>query len=154
MSRVRARVVRVGLVFFGGISAVLGVYILISPESFFSLSWVNLGMAYNPHLLLDYGAMTLATAVVLGGAAVSMHLAFVRTALAAYSVWSIAHFLIHLQYRTHHLAHGSATGLEANLLVVILGTGAAASIALLVLALGRRGRGTGRGRGSETPRRV
>lgn len=136
MTRVRARVVRAGLVFFSGLSAVLGGYVLASPDGFFSWPWVNLGMAYNPHLMLDYGAMTLATAVFLGGAALSMNLAFVRTALASYSVWSVAHFLIHLHfYRAHGAAHGS--GAEPHLLVTILAMGAAASLTLLLLTIGR-----------------
>ncbi len=71
MSLRRARVVRVGLLLLAVLSVSLGVLILGWPEVFYSWEWVNLGMPYNPHLLLDYGAMNMAMAVVLGGAAVS-----------------------------------------------------------------------------------
>ncbi|QVQ52826.1 hypothetical protein J4H86_03090 [Spiractinospora alimapuensis] len=136
MNGTRAIVVRGGLVFLTAISALLGVVIFVWPAEFFGLSWVNMGMAYNPHLLLDYGAKNLAVAVFLGGAAVSMHRVLVRTALAGYAVWAVAHFLIHLRYRAHFAAHASAA--EANLLVAILGVGALIPLVLLVLTYGRR----------------
>ncbi|GAA1550059.1 hypothetical protein [Brevibacterium picturae] len=128
-----AMLVRGGLLFFAGVSLMLGGVIFIWPEAFFSWSWVNMGMAYNPHLLLDYGAMNLAVAVFLGGAAVTMNRAFARTALVAYSTWSVAHFFIHLHYRAHFVMHASAG--EANLMLAILGLGAALPILLLVLSL-------------------
>lgn len=134
MSGARARVVRGGLLFFTGLCALLAGVIFAWPTAFFGLSWVNMGMAYNPHLLLDFGAKNLAVAVFLGGAAVTMNRTFVRTALAAYSTWAVAHFLIHLKYRPHFTAHASET--EANVLVAILGIGAVIPIALLALTFG------------------
>lgn len=136
MSGARAAWVRGGLVFFAVVSAALGAWILISPEGFFRWSWVNMGMEYNPHLLLDYGAMNLAAAIPLGGAAAAMSPAFVRAALASYSVWSVAHFLIHLRFRSHLIAHASAG--EANLLVAVLGVGAVVPVALFLLTFGPR----------------
>ncbi|MDA2809958.1 hypothetical protein O4J56_04855 [Nocardiopsis sp. RSe5-2] len=134
MSGARARVVQGGLLFLTGVSAVLGGVIFLWPEAFFGLRWVNMGMAYNPHLLLDFGAKNLAVAVFLGGAAVTMNRAFVRTALAAYSVWAVAHFLIHLQYWSHFAEHASAA--EANLLVAVLGITAVIPVALFALTYG------------------
>jgi hypothetical protein len=145
MSGRRAVWVRAGLVFFASVSAVLGAYILISPEGFFGWSWVNLGMPYNPHLMLDYGAMNLAAAVPLGGAAVSMHPAFVRAAMASYSVWAVAHLLIHVHLRSHVTAHMSTD--ETNVLLVVLAGGAVVSIALLMLTIGGRAPVVPRGRG-------
>ena len=136
MSGARAAWLRGGLIFFTGVSVALGAYILISPVGFFSWSWINMGMPYNPHLLLDYGAMNPAAAIFLGGAAVTMNPAFVRTALASYSVWSVAHFYIHLHYRSHFIAHTSVG--EANVLMGLLGFGAAAPIVLLLLTAGGR----------------
>ncbi|MFC7306223.1 hypothetical protein ACFQVC_18625 [Streptomyces monticola] len=133
MSGAKAVWVRGGLAFFALASFALGAYILISPAGFFSWSWVNMGMAYNPHLMLDYGAMNLAAAVPLGAAAVVMTPVFVRTALASYAVWSLAHFLIHLHFRSHAVAHTSAT--EANLLVGVLGVGVVIPVVLLLLTL-------------------
>ena len=136
MSGARAVWVRGGLVFFTLVSAVLGAYILIAPEGFFGWSWVNLGMAYNPHLMLDYGAMNLAAAIPLGGAAATMSPVFVRSALASYAVWSVAHLLIHVRLRSHLVAHASIV--EANLLLGILAVGAVVPLVLLLLTLGGR----------------
>ncbi len=135
MSGARAVWVRAGLAFLAVVSAVLGLYVLLSPEGFFSWSWVNLGMAYNPHLTLDYGAMNLAAAIPLAGAAVVMTPAFARTALASYATWSTAHFLIHVRFRSHAVAHTSAA--EAGLLLGVLGIGVVIPVALLLLTFGR-----------------
>ncbi|GAA3396723.1 hypothetical protein [Streptomyces roseoviridis] len=135
MSDVRTACVRTGLIFFALVSAALGLYILVSPEGFFSWSWVNLGMDYNPHLMLDYGAMNLAAAIPPGAAAVVMSPAFTRTALASYATWSTAHFLIHVHFRSHAVAHASAA--EADLLLGVLGIGVVVPIALLLLTFGR-----------------
>lgn len=133
MSRRRTRLARVGLLLLAGLSVVLGVLILGWPEVFYSWGWVNMGMPYNPHLLLDYGAMNMAMAVVLSGAAVSSSPAFMRTALAAYATWAVLHFLIHLGYRSHFAAHASPT--EANLLISVLGVGAVIPLVLLCVSL-------------------
>lgn len=135
MTTARMHVVRAGVAFFAVVSAFLGVYILVSPQGFFSWSWVNMGMDYNPHLLLDYGAMNLAAAVPLAAAAVVPSPVFLRSVSGSYAVWATLHFLIHLQYRSHFASHASAG--EANLLVGVLGVGAAVSIALFVLSLPR-----------------
>ncbi len=125
------------MAFFAVVSALLGGYILISPKGFYSWSWVNMGMAYNPHLLLDYGAMTLAAAVPLAAAAAAAAPSpvLLRSVSGSYALWATAHFLIHLQYRSHFASHAS-TG-EANLLVGVLGFGAVGAIALFVLSLPR-----------------
>ena len=135
MKSARMSIVRGGLAFFAIVSAFLGGYILISPKGFYSWSWVNMGMAYNPHLLLDYGAMTLAAAVPLAAAAAAPSPVLLRSVSGSYALWATAHFLIHLQYRSHFASHAS-TG-EANLLVGVLGFGAVGSIALFVLSLPR-----------------
>ncbi|UED83290.1 hypothetical protein [Streptomyces profundus] len=131
MTGTRALLVRGGLIFLTVVSAVLGGYILLFPESFFSWSWVNMGMAYNPHLLLDYGAMNLAVAIPLGGAAITMTPASVRAALGSYAVWGIAHFLIHVRYWHHIVAETSTEG--AGLLLSALAIGGLLPIVLLAL---------------------
>lgn len=133
----RGRVARGGLLFFAGVSAVLGVVILAVPESFFSLSWVNLGMPYNPHLMLDYGAMNLALAIPLATSAVAASPLAVRSGLASYVVWSVAHLVIHLRYGAHLAAHTSNG--NANLLLVILAVAVVISLALFLLSLRRSG---------------
>ncbi|WP_280358493.1 hypothetical protein [Nocardia otitidiscaviarum] len=138
MTGARGRVARGGLLFFAIASAVLGVVILAFPEWFFSFSWVNLGMGYNPHLLLDYGAMNLALAIPLAASAVAATPLAVRSALAAYAVWSIAHLVIHLHYRAHLAAHTSTA--NANLLLAALAAGAVISLTLFLLSLDDPGR--------------
>lgn len=91
MTGARGWMARGGLLFFAVVSAVLGVVILVAPERFFSLSWVNLGMPYNPHLLLDYGAMNLALAIPLAASALAASPLAVRSGLGSYAVWSAAH---------------------------------------------------------------
>ncbi|WP_280382611.1 hypothetical protein [Nocardia wallacei] len=138
MTSARGRVARGGLLFFAIVSAVLGVVILALPEWFFSLSWVNLGMPYNPHLLLDYGAMNLALAIPLAASAASP--LAVRGGLASYTVWSVAHLVIHLHYRAHLAAHTSTA--DANLLLVALAAGVVISLTLFLLSLGAPGQQT------------
>jgi hypothetical protein len=137
MNGARASWVRGGLLFLALVSVVLGVHILLSPEGFFRWPWVNMGMDYNPHLMLDHGAMHLAVATPLGWAAATMNPVLVRAALASSAVWSGTHFLIHLGLRPHMAAHTSAG--EANLLLGALGVGAAVPIMLFLLTLDRRG---------------
>ncbi|MFC4375085.1 hypothetical protein ACFO5K_13355 [Nocardia halotolerans] len=132
MTGTRGLVVRGGLAFFAVVSGVLGTWILVSPEGFFSFPWVNLGMPYNPHLMLDYGAMNLAAAIPLAVAVISAPLV-VRAALASYTVWTVAHLGIHWHLRAHLAAHTSEG--QAGVLLAILTAGAVISLALLVLSL-------------------
>ncbi|MBF6452549.1 hypothetical protein [Nocardia cyriacigeorgica] len=137
MTGTRGRMARGGLLFFAGVSAVLGVVILTAPGWFFSLSWVNVGMPYNPHLLLDYGAMNLALAIPLAASAVAASPLAVRSGLGSYAVWSVAHLVIHLRYGAHLAAHTSTA--NANLLLVVLAVGAVISLTLFLLSLGNPG---------------
>ncbi|MCV7114957.1 hypothetical protein [Mycolicibacterium setense] len=139
MTGPRARVARGGLLFFAVVSAVLGVVILAVPESFFALSWVNLGMPYNPHLMLDYGAMNLALAIPLAASALTANPLAVRSGLASYAVWSIAHLVIHLRYRAHLAAHTSDE--NATVLLAILAVAVVVSLALFLLSLTDRDSG-------------
>ncbi|WP_211246531.1 hypothetical protein [Amycolatopsis taiwanensis] len=86
-----------------------------------------MGMAYNKHLMLDYGAMTLASAVVLGAATIHMGQWITRTALVMYLTWVVPHFFIHLTM-LDHLAPSTAT-----LLMVALGLAIALPAGLLTL---------------------
>ncbi|MBF6316364.1 hypothetical protein IU453_06220 [Nocardia cyriacigeorgica] len=135
MTGARGRLARGGLLFFAVVSAVLGVVILVAPERFFSLSWVNLGMPYNPHLLLDYGVMNLALAIPLAASALAASPLAVRSGLGSYAVWSAAHLVIHLRYGAHLAAHTSSA--NANLLLVVLAAGAVISLTLFLVSLGR-----------------
>ncbi|MEV6135905.1 hypothetical protein AB0L63_07545 [Nocardia sp. NPDC051990] len=120
---------RAGLGFLTASQLVVGVWALFFPGSFFALEVVGMGMAYNEHLMRDYGAMTLASSVVLGAATIGMSPWLTRTALVMYSVWAVPHFLIHVAM-VGHLAP-----LTAAILLVMLGLAVLLPTGLLVLAL-------------------
>lgn len=121
------RWVRAGLGFLAATQLVVGVWALFFPARFFALEVVGMGMAYNEHLMRDYGAMTLASAVVLGAATIHMGQWMTRTALVMYLVWAVPHFLVHLTM-LDHLAPSTAA-----MLMVALGLAIAVSAGLLVL---------------------
>lgn len=125
-------VLRAGIGFLAVIQVGVGFWALFLPASFFSLEVVGMGMAYNEHLMRDYGAMTLASAVVLGAATVltgrtGRTLSIV--ALTMYLTWAVPHFVIHLMM-LHHLAP-----MTGALLLTALGLAVTLSAALLVLAV-------------------
>ncbi|WP_020575046.1 hypothetical protein [Actinopolymorpha alba] len=118
---------RAGLLFLTVTQVALGAWILVSPRSFYAIPVVNMRMPYNEHLLLDYGAMNLALAVVLGASLVLMTYALVRTALAAYLLFAVSHLVIHIRF-LHHLS-----ARDGVILMALLTTGVAIPIALLAL---------------------
>lgn len=63
---------RAGLVFLALTQIIVGGWILILPGVFYDHSWVSMQMPYNEHLLLDFGAMNLALAVMLVAASLSL----------------------------------------------------------------------------------
>ncbi|MFI5717175.1 hypothetical protein [Nocardia sp. NPDC051750] len=121
--------IRAGIGFLAATQTVVGVWALFFPARFFALAVVGMGMAYNEHLMRDYGAMTLASAVVLGAATVHGGEWAARTALVMYLTWSVPHFLVHLTM-LDHLAPATAA-----LLMVALAGAIALSTALLVLSI-------------------
>ena len=121
------RQLRAGLGFLTATQIVVGVWALFLPAQFFALEVVGMGMAYNEHLMRDYGAMTLASGVVLGAATIHLGQWMTRTALVMYLTWAVPHFLIHLTM-LDHLAPSTAT-----LLMVALGLAIAMPAGLLVL---------------------
>ena len=136
---------RVGLGFLAATQLVVGVWALFLPARFFALEVVGMGMAYNEHLMRDYGAMTLASAVVLGVATIHMGPWMTRTALVMYLTWAVPHFFVHLTM-LDHLAPSTAT-----LLMVALGLAIALSAGLLALTE-RESRTPDDGRGERSHR--
>ncbi|MFD2083209.1 hypothetical protein SAMN05421678_103188 [Actinopolymorpha cephalotaxi] len=120
---------RLGLAFLAGTQFVVGCWALMSPRSFFDIPWVGMHMPYNAHLMMDYGAMSLATSVVLAVSVVITGRSMVRTALAVYLVFAVPHLLIHVRL-LHHLTPGQRPPL-------LIGLSAAVVIALVLLALTR-----------------
>jgi len=115
------------------VSAAVGGWILLAPRAFFALPWVHLHLPYNEHLLLDYGAMNLAMAVLLCFAL--RRPALVVPALWVYLVHAALHLVIHLRFAGHLPAAQSAPLIGALAVLVVL------PVALLVAArqAGRRG---------------
>ena len=124
---------RAGLALLAFVSAAVGGWILLAPRSFFALPWVHLHLPYNEHLLLDYGAMNLAMAVLLCFAL--RRRALVVPALWVYLVHAALHLVIHLRFAGHLPAAQSAPLIGALAVLVVL------PVALLVVArqAGRRG---------------
>ena len=121
-------VLRAGLGFLAATQVGVGLWALLFPAAFFAVPWVGMGMAYNAHLMMDYGALSLATAVVLGVAVVSMQVVMIRTALAVYLVFAVLHFGIHVQL-LHHL-----TPVDGMWLLVWLGLAVVVPVVLWVLS--------------------
>lgn len=120
---------RAGLGFLTAAQLVVGGWALFFPASFFAIEVVGMGMAYNEHLMRDYGAMSLASSVVLGAATIHMSPWVTRTALVMYSVWAVPHFLIHVAM-ADHLAPRTAA-----ILLTLLGLAIVLPVVLLVLAV-------------------
>ncbi|MGW6705084.1 hypothetical protein ACWGDE_09350 [Streptomyces sp. NPDC054956] len=96
---------RAGQVFLAVTQFGVGCWALLFPYSFFAIPWVGMGMAYNVHLMTDYGAMSLATSVALGAGALTMQRAVISTGLVVYLVFAAPHLVIHIGL-VHHLAPG------------------------------------------------
>jgi hypothetical protein len=118
---------RAGLAFLAAAQFVVGCWALVFPRSFFDIPWVGMHMPYNAHLMMDYGAMSLATSVVLGVSAVVVRRSMVRTALAVYLVFAVPHLAIHITL-LHHLEPD-----ERVPLLIALATAVAIPLALLPL---------------------
>jgi len=121
---------RAGIAFLATTQFGVGCWALFLPHSFFGIPWVGMHMPYNAHLMMDYGAMSLATSVVLGVAVLTTERVIVRTALATYLVFAVPHLVIHIRL-LHHLAPAD----RAPLLIALT---AAVLIALALLSLTTR----------------
>ncbi|MFD4589287.1 SDR family oxidoreductase [Streptomyces rubiginosohelvolus] len=123
---------RAGLVFLTAAQFIVGGWALLSPRSFFDIPWVGMRMPYNAHLMMDYGAMSLATSVVLCVGAVTLRQTMIHTGLAVYLVFALPHLVIHLRL-LHHLTPGQRVPLLTALTAAVV-------IPLVLLALTRRAR--------------
>jgi hypothetical protein len=116
---------------------VVGLWNQAFPASFYEhFPTVDLTPPFSEHYARDFGGATLGIALLLGIAFVRPRAAYVIPAALAYSVFSVPHFVFHLE----HL-RGASTGqavflTTANAAVALLGLAAVALAALA--ALGRR----------------
>lgn len=107
---------------------VVGAWNQFAPESFYAnFPTVALTPPFSEHYARDFGGATLGIAVLLVVAFVRPRGAFVLPAGIAYTVFSIPHFVFHLE----HL--DGATGGEAAFLVV--GNALVALLGVLVIVL-------------------
>ncbi len=110
---------RAGLAFLAIAQFAVGGWALLFPRSFFDIPWVGMRMPYNAHLMMDYGAMSLATSVVLGVSVFIARRSMARTALAVYLVFAAPHLAIHIQL-LHHLTPGERVPLLTALSVALV----------------------------------
>lgn len=91
-----------GVAVLAGASALVGVWALFLPESFFhdfpshGAGWVALLPPYNEHLVRDVGALTSAIAALLGLAAWRRSRSLASAGVAAWLVANVPHTVFHL----------------------------------------------------------
>lgn len=121
-------VLRVGLWFLALAEGVVGVVATLIPRFFYDrVPWVSLASPYSEHLMRDVGALSLALALVLMVAAITMERLLIRTALPSYVVFALPHLLFHVTHHQHYTTT-AATGETMALVIAVL-----IPIALLVL---------------------
>jgi heme/copper-type cytochrome/quinol oxidase subunit 4 len=92
---------RVGLGILAVFQAIIGVWALFAPTSFYSSfplpghPWVSLLPPYNEHLVGDVGELSLALTVVLAAAAVIGQRLLSAVAVAAIAVYAVPHAIFH-----------------------------------------------------------
>jgi heme/copper-type cytochrome/quinol oxidase subunit 4 len=100
-ARTTSVVVRAGLGFLAVLQAIIGVWALFAPTSFYSSfplpghPWVSLLPPYNEHLVRDVGELSLALTVVLTAAAVTGQRLLSAVAVAAIAVYAVPHAIYH-----------------------------------------------------------
>lgn len=110
---------RAGLAFLAVVQFAVGGWALLFPRSFFDIPWVGMRMPYNAHLMMDYGAMSLATSAVLGVSVFIVRRSMARMALAVYLVFAAPHLAIHIQL-LHHLTPGERVPLLTALSAAVV----------------------------------
>jgi heme/copper-type cytochrome/quinol oxidase subunit 4 len=99
--RTTSVVVRAGLGILAVFQAIIGVWALFAPTSFYSSfplpghPWVSLLPPYNEHLVGDVGELSLALTVVLAAAAVIGQRLLSAVAVAAIAVYAVPHAIFH-----------------------------------------------------------
>ena len=93
--------VRAGLGILAALQAIVGVWALLAPTSFYRSfplpghAWVSLLPPYNEHLTRDVGELSLALTVVLAAAAVTGHWLMSVVAIIAAAVYAVPHAVYH-----------------------------------------------------------
>lgn len=125
---------RAGLILLALPSAVIAVWGLIAPHSFYGTfpgvgrHWVSALPPYNEHLLRDFAAASLAMVVFLVGAAIILERRLIQVSLVAFLAYSIPHFAYHVT-TVDHYSRGDNLGSLGGFVITM-----ALAAALLVLA--------------------
>lgn len=114
--------IRLGLLILFLVEVVVGFWNQVFPASFYeNFPTVDLTPPFSEHYARDFGGATLGIALLLLIALIRPRAAFVIPAAAAYSVFSIPHFLFHLGH-THGATTAEIVALTtANAVVMVLG---------------------------------
>jgi len=115
---------RATLVQLGAIQAIIGLYALFAPRSFyedfpFGLNWVEVLPAYNEHLTRDVGGLFLATAVMLIAASIRLERRWVVISLVAFLAFSLPHTIWH-SFNLEPYTAGNAIGNILTLAATVL----------------------------------
>ena len=130
---------RAVLYVLGGIQLLNGIWITLSPTSFYDdfplgRGWVEALPSYNEHLMRDVGGLFMATGLVLVVAGLWLERRVVMLALGSYLLFAIPHTVYHLlnlePYGTgdaigNVIALGATVVLPVYLLVLLAREGAA-----------------------------
>ncbi len=118
--------IRFGLLYLTVTIGVVGAWILIAPRGFYDtfpgggVHWVSALPPYNEHLERDFGATSLALAVLAGLAALWMERRVIQAAAISLFVAGVPHLVYHLT-TTGHYSTGdnvaSITGLTLDALL-------------------------------------
>ena len=98
------RAVRIVLALMAVSALVVGLWAQFAPKSFYDSfpgggrHWVSVDGPYNEHLVRDVGGLNLALAVLTIAALVWLGPRLVSTAAVAWLVYSVPHFLYHLNH--------------------------------------------------------
>lgn len=110
---------RAGLAFLATAQFGVGCWALLLPRSFFNIPWVGMHMPYNAHLMMDYGAMSLATSVALGVGVFIVRRSVIRAGLIVYLTFALPHLAIHVRL-LHHLTPGQRVPLLIALTAAVV----------------------------------
>lgn len=128
---------RAGLVVLTLVQAVVGIWALVFPRSFYDdfpapgHPWVALLPPFNEHLVRDVGAFNLAFAFIFAACAVMMRYSLIRPALIGYEFYAVPHFIFHAVH-LNGFAMVDAVGQTVSLAVIV-----GLPLVLIGLSLGR-----------------
>jgi hypothetical protein len=129
MRRTTSVEIRIGLAVLGALEALVGVWALLAPLSFYRSfplpghAWVSLLPPYNEHLTRDVGELSLALTVVLVAAAASGQWLLSVVAFMATAVYAVPHAIyhaLHLEGFPTGDAVAQTLGIALQLVVVVV----------------------------------